>query len=548
MMKINLTIGGSWSGKNTLRMIMDNLQKTMSAMSRKAFHLITISLILLLTSCNGDEFLNITNENELNSDNYYSKTDNFDMALNAVYSAVKSLDLFGQQYYSQTLLTLPHTSDYWTAQNRNEVNSADGHVYTTWRGWYRVIARSNDIIENAPGYIENYEPSAAELEKLELILGQAYFMRAFAYFHLVRLWGENTWFNDSSRLAVPLILKVAGTREEMMTPRSSVGEVYSQIIRDFESAESKLPDSWDGNNIARVNRYTAKAFLGKVYLTMGEDPLSQSYFEEILANPSYALVPFEFYDDLFQGKNEFSEESIFELSYTIDMQQNIWENGLGSGIALECAPPGRGWSNVTPHGVNIERFGSDPRLAICTYHPDSLAADLDGNMLPAGRSEFNFTGHSFRKYVPEDYSVYSTNRNSGTNYLIMRLADVYLMYAEAMNNQGFDAEATEYMNKVRRRAYGFNPDSPEPGVDYTGLTGSVLRDSIREERFRELFAEGHRWFDIVRWGIVEEEVLKYNTMKVTQGTILYHPWDNYYPIPLAEVDNNTNMVPSTGYE
>ena len=130
----------------------------------------------------------------------------------------------------------------------------------------------------------------------------------------------------------------------------------------------------------------------------------------------------------------------------------------------------------------------------------------------------------------------------------MRLADVYLMYAEVMNNLGMDNIASEYMNKVRRRAYGFSPDSPEAGVDYTGLTDIGLRDSIREERFRELFAEGHRWFDIVRWGIVEEEVLKYNQYNVTQGIIIYHPWDYYYPVPLAEVDNNTNMVPSTGYE
>lgn len=507
-----------------------------------------LSLFALIAHSCSDDFLDVTNENELNSSNYYANISDFDMALNAVYSAVKSLDLFGQQYYSQTLLPLAHTSDYWNAQSRNEVNSADGHVYTTWRGWYRVVARANDIIENAPLFVQEKDPNENEIEQMELILGQARFMRAFAYFHLVRLWGEDRYFNDSSKLAVPLILKVASTREEMMVPRASVGKVYQQVITDFEFAEQQLPESWDENNRARVTNVAAKSFLGKVYLYMGDDATAQSYFEEILANPAYSLVPFERYDDLFQGKNEFSEESIFELNYIIDMQQNIWENGLGSGIALECAPPARGWSNVTPHGVNIERFGSDPRLKICTYAPEDSAADLNGVMMPAGASEFNFTGHSFRKYVPQDYSVYSTNRNSGTNYFIMRLADIYLMYAEAMNNQGFDDIATEYMNKIRRRALGFSPDTPEPTVDYSGLTGNQLRDSIREERFRELFAEGHRWFDIVRWEIVEEEVLKYNEKNVTQGIIIYHPWDYYYPVPLSEVDNNVNMVPSTGYE
>ncbi len=499
-------------------------------------------------SCSEDKFLNITNENELNSANYYSRVENFDLALNAVYSSLKSLDLYGQSFYDQTLLALPHESDYWNAQSRNEVNSADGWVYKTWRGWYRVIAEANDIIENVPGYIEKYKPLQPDIDRLNKVLGQAYFLRAYSYFNLVRLWGESSYATDKTRLAVPLILKVASTRVEMMKPRATVGEVYDQLIADFELAEGLLPDSWDASNIARVNKVAATAFLGQVYLYMDDDTKAKSYFEQVLGNTNYALVPFERYDDLFQGKNEFSEESVWEINYTVDMVQNIWENGLGSGIALSCAPPDRGWSNVTPHGVNIFRFGSDPRLKICTYAPQDSAADIDGKMIPAGKSTFNYTGHSFRKYVPRDYCVYTTNRNSGTNYIIMRLADIYLMYAEVNNNLGSDGIASEYMNKVRRRAYGFDPETPEPTVDYSGLTGTQLRDSIREERFRELFAEGHRWFDIVRWRIVEEEVLKYNDFRVTQGVILFNDWDYYYPVPLSEVDNNPNMIPSTGYE
>lgn len=500
------------------------------------------------TGCSEDKFLGITNENELNSGNYYSKVENFDLALNAVYSSLKSLDLYSQSFYDQTLLTLPHESDYWNAQSRNEVNSADGWVYKTWRGWYRVVAQANDVIENVPVFKEKYLPTPQQTERLDKILGQAYFLRGFSYFNLVRLWGESSYATDSSRLAVPLILKVASTRAEMMKPRASVGQVYSQILKDWENALDLLPEEWDTDNIARVNRNAVTAYLGQLFVYMEDYPRAKGYFEEILTNSRYALVPFSRYNDLFQGKNEFSEESVFELNYTIDMTQNIWENGLGSGIALSLAPPGRGWSNVTPHGVNIFRFGSDPRLKICTYAPEDSAADIDGNRVPCGKSEFNYTGHSFRKYVPEDYSVYSTNRNSGTNFILLRLADIYLMYAEVNNNLGNDPLASEYMNKVRRRAYGYPPDTPVSEVDYNGLTGNRLRDSIREERFRELFAEGHRWFDIVRWRIVEEEILKYNDFRVTQGEILYHDRDYYYPVPLAEVDNNPNMVPSTGYE
>lgn len=501
-----------------------------------------------LFSCDEDKFLDVVNQNELVSENFYSNINNINNALNGVYSATKSLDLYGQAFYIQTLLALPHTSDYWNAQCRNEVTSGDWWVYVAWRGWYRVVARANDLIENVPVYIQNESPTEVELAELDQILGQAHFLRGLAYFHLVRLWGETRYADDSTGLAVPLHLKVATTRDDMMKPRATVGQVYDHIISDFRKAEELLPSSWNSDNIARVTQYAAKGFLGKVYLYMEDYTTARSYFEEIINSGTFSLLSYSEYDDMFQGKLEFSNETIFELNYGIDMQQNIWENGLGSGIALTLAPPGRGWSNCTPHGVNIFRFGNDPRLEICTYDPEDSAANIEGVMEPVGESEFNYTGHSFRKYVPEDYSVYSTNRNSGINFVIMRLADIYLMYSEILNHQGEDPLASEYMNRIRRRAYGIDPETPEPTVDYTGLTGAQLRDSIREERFRELFAEGHRWYDIVRWKIVEEEVMKYNDFRVTQGEIIYHDKDYYYPIPLQEVDNNRNMTPSTGYE
>ena len=509
---------------------------------------LALTVVTMIYACNEDKFLGINNENELVAENFYTNITNFNNALNSVYSALKSLDLFGQAFYIQTLLALPHTSDYWNAQCRNEVTSGDSWVYIAWRGWYRVVARANDVLENAPIYLAEQNPTADEEEQIHLIEGQAHFLRAVSYFHIVRLWGEASFADDSARLAVPLHLKVASTTADLLKPRSSVGQVYNQIIADLKAAEELLPETWTQDNIARPSKYAAKAYLAQVYMFMSDYDKARPYFEEVINSGMYDLVDFEEYDDIFQGKSEFSREIIFELNYAVDLQQNIWENGLGSGIALVLAPPGRGWSNCTPHGVNIFRFGDDPRFKICFYAPTDSAATAEGDMEPCGESEFNYTGHSFRKYVPQDYSVYSTNRNSGINFVMLRLSDMYLMYAECLNYRGQDATALEYTNKVRRRAYGLDPNVSAPGVDFAGIGGTQLQDSIREERFRELFAEGERWYDIVRWKIVQEEVVKYNEFRVTQGEIIFHPKDYYYPIPLQEIDNNPNMVPSTGYE
>jgi hypothetical protein len=193
------------------------------------------------------------------------------------------------------------------------------------------------------------------------------------------------------------------------------------------------------------------------------------------------------------------------------------------------------------------RFGNDPRLRINMLEPgvDSVVfGDGSTRILEPMVGDANALGWSFRKWVPTDYSVYSTNRNFGANLPLTRLADIYLMYAEAMNAQGNDAVAAEYMNKVRRRAYGLDPDTPDASVDYM-LSGTQLRDSIREERFRELFAEGQRWYDITRWDIVEEELAKYPTVR--SGPVIFDPRDYYLPVPQQELDTNPNMRRSTGY-
>jgi hypothetical protein len=208
---------------------------------------------IMLVGC--DEFLDIHNQNELSANNFLTKVSSFELALNGTYDAVKNLDLFGQNFYIQTLLALPHESDYWAAQNRNEVLSTDGNVHVAWRGWYRVVSRANDILDNAPGLIASGTLTPSELTRMNQIVGEAHFLRGFAYFHLVRLWGEESYAGDSTRLAIPLITRIPPTREDLMVPRASVGKVYNHILKDFKKAEELLPVSWDDANVARVSQY-----------------------------------------------------------------------------------------------------------------------------------------------------------------------------------------------------------------------------------------------------------------------------------------------------
>jgi len=522
---------------------------------KKLLKYIAIACVVMLTARCSDDFLDVSNPNEIDAGVFFQSMGDLELALTGVYSAHKSFELYGADFLVKALYGMPHTADQdwlghnvWNQLYRNEVTPDNGLVSNFWRAWYRAVARANDFLTNADVFLENNEISQDEIDQVNSMKAQAHFLRAFDYFHLIRLWGEKGPAQDAAAKGVPLILDIATSRDAMSVPRSTVGDVYEQIIADLEAAEAGLPDTWDASNIARVDKYAAKGYLGKVYLYMENYPMAKQYFEEVINSNEFTLVPFEEYNGLFHGENEFSDESLFELNFSEDLQENTWAGGTGTNIALMLAPKGTGWSNVYPHDENIKRFGNDPRLRINALEPmvDSVVTGSGEKIaLPVYVDDEGALGWSFKKYIPTDYSVYSTNRTYGANILLMRLADIYLMYAEVLNAEGDDAMAAEYMNKVRRRAYGFDPDVAEPSVDYTGLAGSQLRDSIREERFRELFAEGHRWYDIVRWGIVEEEVNKYE--KVRSGEIIYNARDYYLPIPIREMEANTVIVQSDGY-
>lgn len=511
-------------------------------------------LVFTYSRCSDDELL-VSNPNEIDAANFFNTVNDLELSLTAVYSAMKTYDLFGADLYPKVHFGLPKTADQdwlgtdgWNQLFRNEVVPENNLVRNFWRSFYRGVARANDFLANAQKFLDEKNPSASDVERINQMIGEASYLRAFYYFHLIRLWGEEIPARNENALGVPLILNIPTSRDQMFVTRATVGEVYQQIIQDLELAENSLPDAWSTDNIARVDAFAVKAMLGKVYMQYEDYNQAISYFEEIINSGQFSLVPFEDYQGLFNGENEFSEESLFEINFAVDFQENAWQGGLGSNIALQIAPKGTGWSNVYPHDVNIVRFGNDPRLRVNALEPgvDSVVFG-DGSKVPLDVmvDDEGALGWSFRKWVPTDFSVYSTNRTFGANLIMDRLADIYLLYAEALNATGNDTDAAEYMNKVRRRAYGLDPDTPTPAVDYN-VTGTQLRDSIREERFRELFAEGHRWYDIVRWNIVGEELVKYP--RVRSGTVIYNPIDHYLPIPQDELDINPNIQPSTGYQ
>jgi hypothetical protein len=205
---------------------------------------------------------------------------------------------------------------------------------------------------------------------------------------------------------------------------------------------------------------------------------------------------------------------------------------------------------------------ADPRLYVAALQPwiDSVSRDgfeyrpvvkcsgIGGGIKPL------FQGWSLKKFVTTDNNIFAYSAADGANYYLLRLADVYLLYAEACQNSGDAANALEYLNKVRRRAYSYPVDGPSP-VDYQSLTdkttandANLTNSPLRYERWAELFAEGHWWFDVCRWRIGAAEAEFYGNTLPTGGKIEWSEQRSYaWPIPTSEVSTNAKIIQNPGY-
>lgn len=205
---------------------------------------------------------------------------------------------------------------------------------------------------------------------------------------------------------------------------------------------------------------------------------------------------------------------------------------------------------------------TDPRLYVAALQPwmDSVSRD-GGTYRPVvkysgiggGIKQF-FQGWSLKKYTTTDNNIFAYSAADGANYYLLRLADVYLLYAEACANSGEPANALEYLNKVKRRAYS-QPINAASSFDYKSLTDKTMAtdanlstNPLYYERWAELFDEGHWWFDVGRWRIGAGEAAYYNITLPTGGKIEWDEKRSYsFPIPNSEISTNAKVVQNPGY-
>ncbi|SFW32187.1 RagB/SusD family nutrient uptake outer membrane protein [Chitinophaga sancti] len=535
---------------------------------KKVILIIAAVGMLFVSACKKQ--LEETSYSFISPDDFYTSGDDAVTAVNGIYSELYTYDLYTQPFWNLTLLDDDHVSgaDWYLGYAGAGNPSTYWGIDRPWSGLYLMISRANTVLEKVPGIAS----SAITNDLRSRVMGEAWFLRGWAYFQLVQLYG-----------GVPLRMHSLSADPNQNIPRSSVKAVYDTIVSDLKRAEASLfyaTDSRSGQT-GRVNKGVAQGFLAKVYLTMGSGSLSgniavrggqdnayYSYTKNVVAGydslnskACYTLArdkaleliqagQYSLFDNwaaIWTKANRNGKEHLWEIQ---SLAGSSFVNDLHSYFTAGSYNFGLGAVWMTNNHYKNYEEGLDTRVVDGVthqytayrktsagtnyYYPswESAKYSKDAN----GNSYYNNGGTDNKAFVNKFSDVSDPAVSTSDAFFpVMRYSEVLLMYAEAENevNGGPDASAYQYLNQVRQRSKATTAP--------TGLTQEEFRSFVLEERGREFSLENIRRYDLIRWGVYLQVMNKIslgqdNISKVRTNKNLL------LPIPTSELSSNSAIT------
>ncbi|WP_127125038.1 RagB/SusD family nutrient uptake outer membrane protein [Pseudoflavitalea rhizosphaerae] len=521
--------------------------------------LVVPAALLSLGSCT--KALEETPYSFYSPENFYKNESDAKIAMNGVYSALYTWEMYQQPFWNLTVLDDDHVSGADWFLGTSGAGNPQGYwgVDGPWVGCYTIIGRANTVLENV-GKLE----TEIDAEIKQRILGECYFLRGWAYFQLVQLYG-----------GVPIRTKTLSEDPERNRPRSSVEEVYAAIIEDFKKAETMLFPAGHAKagEPGRVTRGLAKGMLAKTYLTMasgaatgnvsvrgGQDNGYYTYPKNIVAG--YENIDSKHYAALARDK---AMELIQDNEYSLyDSWKELWAKGSRNRREhmweVQSMTGTPFMNNLHNYFSALSTFGRGATWFTNHHYLDYEDADLrvlDGvvhNYATNTGTKYFYPSWQAAIYKNINGVVYNNNgttddrayvikyadvsdptlANSDAYFPLMRYSEIYLIYAEAANeaNDGPTAEAYTYLKKVRDRAHA--TEAP------ANMDKEQFRSFVIAERAREFALEGVRRFDLMRWGIYLQVMNKIGTgqnniskVRASRNLLL--------PIPLSEINSNQSI-------
>ncbi|MBN2806585.1 MAG: RagB/SusD family nutrient uptake outer membrane protein [Prolixibacteraceae bacterium] len=574
-------------------------------------YILTIATLasLFISGCT-EEFLDIPPAGKVDELSFFTDTTNIDLMLSGVYNTFlykENCDVYDQyRWWLGSVASDEAEAGGDSPTAWGEGYSFDDHTYTAeasilkmiYGSMFNGVSRASQVIEKLP---EAKQMAGAEMnKKIDVRLGEAYFLRAAYYFILTRVFG-----------GVPVVDHILLPSEYKTLPRGTVKEVYAQMEKDLLAAIPNLPyeSEISVNDKGRVSKGAAQALLAKIYV------YESSYYtyygvndvrfgavqnrwkeafnlcQEIIHSGEYELVGLngETYDTfwspttngfryLFSVEGNNNRESIFAIqhiystgysnySYGCALNQFVGARALLRKDGSFPTQNDHAWGFWVPTHKLFDLFDANDvrRKVAIGQSPDSITGypgdSLFGQVTVSGKKEsgwftvantiYQATGLENFKYEigPHNSMIIDGGFQGNTqNMYYIRYADVVLLGAEAAMMDNNTGKALEYFNLIRRRARNCGD-----GIHPADLTGTVTKQEIMDERAREFAMEGERYFDLVRWKEAEKEIggsrMEWweNNSSFNGTTVRYEEKNNFFPLPAIETSKNNYLKQYSGW-
>ncbi len=514
-------------------------------------------ILTVLSNCSED-IINTTNPNNYNTGTYFKTEEELRQGSTAIYAGLYFGGLWAREYYFIFDL-LGNDAQVATALQGELAEFAKytyridhGQINVYWRSLYRIVLRANLVIDQANEFLTKNPDN----ENVKGFIGEAYFLRAYAYFELASQFGR-----------VPLKLSMNDVTV-VQTPRSAdVAEVWQIVESDLQGAAERLPESYPASDLGRATKGAAIALLGKAYLYQKKYTEAAAEFAKIAG--TYTLIPGPQWNDNFTDEDakENNAESVFEVQlkhmpgtstwYMFGGQEDWGAGGTHTGRPMEYGF--NDWQNVfiSTAAVNAFRYNdeegnvyTDPRAALTFYGTAGVGddqwcdncnittADVPENERNAaewvnGKSpltyDYSSRGYRFKKYQNYEKKFKEGLPEGSNNGKVIRYADVLLMRAEALIMSNDVAGGLALINTVRQRVGAFEYQNSYPQADAMTL--------LKRERHLELCGEQTRFRDLVRWGDANQVLNAELSAQYGAGQY-YLDKHALFPIPISERDTN----------
>jgi len=526
-------------------------------MSHSNYNAMKLSLKILmiaglLTSCIG--VLDEDPSDFIGPANFYKNKGDALAALNGAYSAMK--ENYANDHFL-LMVELPTEAvgthgETLTAENPQLDEYLWGETHDDILTYYTAAYRT---INTAAAVVDNVVDIDMEEELKNRIIAEARFIRALTYFNMVRFFGD-----------LPLKKRAArGLSDAGMVPRDPASEIYDFIIEDLTFAIDHLPARVEitGADIGRASKEAAQTLMGKVYLTRGTMNATNQVPEALrIAQPGDFQKAIDYLTPVITGgyhrlldefsdlwgfgtalNNENNEEVIFDI-------QNMARPGFGAHLSDRVAPFNSPLTKSEGGTMQAELHFFQSFAAHDIRKEITFVTSYVVNGQLVVYDPDNINGSGFRGNVPGFYKLLKPDLNNQdpNNFVVLRHADVLLMYAEALNeiNNGPNEDAYDAINAVRNRA---GLDDLIEGLDY-----SLFKDSLFVERRKELVLEGHGWFDSQRhfaWAkkrVEESSGFGFTDFGPSTTIVVEDPKFRLMPIPRAARDINPSLKQNPGWD